>query len=127
MTSGTNPPSGAALVRALWGALEARDWARLADALDPSFVATFPQSGERFDRDQWLRLNREYPGDWHIDVLNVLDAGEWVVSEVSVAIDGRIDRAVSFFRVVGGRVDELREYWPEPFPVPEWRRSWRSP
>lgn len=115
---------GVEVVRGVWAALEERDWPRLESLLDPSFTATFPQSGERFDGERWLRLNREYPGDWHLRVQHVFDAGDWIVTEVDVQLDGRTDRAISLFRVCAGKVAELREYWPEPFPVPEWRRAW---
>jgi hypothetical protein len=86
--------------------------------------------GERFDRAGWLRLNREYPGGWHVHLRTVLDAGEWVVTEVDVTFDerpdGRPDRGVSLLRWRDGRLVELREYWPEPFSVPGWRAGWSA-
>lgn len=91
--------------------------------LAPTFRAEFPQSGERFDRDGFLRLNRDYPGDWHIRLVSVVDGSDCIVTEVEVDIDGRTDRAVSFFHVREGKVAALREYWPEPFAVPEWRKD----
>lgn len=113
--------------RALWEAMERRDWAAVERLLHPDFRAWWPQSGERFDRAGYLRVNRHYPGDWHITVLHVVAAGDEVVTEVEVAVDGRTDRAVSFFRVRDGVLLGLREYWPDPFPVPEWRRGWSLP
>lgn len=107
----------------LWKAMEARDWSALEGLLAPAFRAEFPQSGERFDREGYLRLNREYPGDWHIRLSSIVDGTECVVTEVEVDIDGRTERAVSFFHVREGKVTVLREYWPEPFAVPEWRRD----
>jgi hypothetical protein len=103
--------------------MEARDWRAVADVLDPAFRAVLPQSGERFDREGFLKMNRDYPGDWHIRVCNVVDGGEWIVTEVEVDIDARTDRAVSFFCVRNGKIVALREYWPDPFAVPEWRRG----
>ena len=107
----------------LWRAMEERDWEQVESLLDADFESFWPQSGERFKKERYLEINRDYPGDWHIRVINVLDAGEWAVSEVEVDIDGRVDRAVSFFEVVDGRILRLREYWPEPMKIPEWRRS----
>jgi hypothetical protein len=85
----------------LWLEMEARNWDAVADLLDPSFRAVLPQSGERFDREGFLKMNRDYPGDWHIRVGNVVDGDGWIVTEV--VIDGRTDRAVSFFRCATGR------------------------
>lgn len=93
--------------------------------LHASFVGVFPQSGERFDKSSYLEMSKKYPGDWHIAVRNILDAGEWVVTEVEVTLDNRTDVGVSLFRLSGEKVVELREYWPEAFPVPEWRLVWQ--
>ncbi len=116
-----------AVVRAYWAALEARDWDGVAALLDPGFRAHFPQSGETFDAAGWVRMNRAYPGDWHLRVVDLLVAAAptpaeaRVVTEVEVDLDGRTDRALSFFRLRGGRLADLREHWPEPFPIPAWR------
>lgn len=108
---------------ALWNAMEARDWSAVSELLAPTFQATFPQSGERFDRDGFLKMNQEYPGDWHIRINTVVDGVPWIVTEIEVDIDGRIDRAVTFFHVHDEKIITLREFWPEPFPAPEWRRA----
>ena len=111
------------LVVGLWTAMETRDWSTLELVLAPMFRAEFPQSGERFDRTGFVRLNREYPGDWHIRVISIVNGGDCIVTEVEVDIDGRTDRAVSFFRVQEGKIVALREFWPEPFAAPEWRQG----
>ena len=106
-----------------WEVLEDRDWTRLTGLLDPQFIAIWPQSGEQYNREGFITVNRLYPGDWHIHIRNVLGSDIWAVTEIDVEIDGRLDRAVSFFRVHDDRIIELREYWPEQFPIPGWRRD----
>ena len=113
-------------VRALWAAIEARDWRTVEALCDARLVYSLPQSGEIHDRDGFLRMNREYPGDWHITLDHLVDGDEWIVTEVTVSFGDRSDRGVSLFRLSGGKVVELREYWPEPFPVPAWRLAWRT-
>ncbi len=112
------------LVVHLWSAIDAHDWEGLADLLSENFRCAFPQSGEIFSKEKYLRLNYEYPGDWRVIPSRIFVDTPWVISEVDVEIDGRVDRAVSFFRVEEGRITELREYWPDPFGVPEWRKNW---
>lgn len=107
----------------LWIAMENRDWRAVRDLLHPDFRAEWPQSGETFDRESFLDVNRRYPGDWHISVQQVVDAGEWVVTEIEVSLDGESQPAVSFFRLRGAQIIALREWWPEPFAVPDWRRT----
>lgn len=114
-------PTAEELAVELWQRMEARDWAGVAARLAPEFVAEWPQSGERFDRDGFLEVNRRYPGDWHIELVHVVASGEEAVTEVAVSIDGRVDRAVSFLRTSGGRITRIREFWPDPMDVPEWR------
>lgn len=121
MGAATTDDDGARVVRALWAALEERDWVGVEALLDPDLVVEWPQSGERFDRAGYLRVNRDYPGDWHITVREVLARGPRVVSEVEIALDGRLDRAVSWFDVRGGRISAAREFWPDPMPIPPWR------
>lgn len=111
-------------IRALWQAMEARDWAGVEALLAADFRCDWPQSGERFDKAGFLRVNREYPGDWHIRLCRLVDAGPEVVSEIEVELDGRLDRAISFFELQAGQVLRLREFWPEPFEIPHWRRGW---
>lgn len=107
---------------ALWSAIEARDWASVERLLSDDFTAEWPQSGEVFNRQTFLRVNEAYPGDWHARVVRVIDADRAVVTEVEVTIEGRVERAISIFEIRGEVIIHLREYWPESFPVPEWRR-----
>lgn len=112
-----------AIAVSLWHTMEARDWSGVEALLAPEFRAEFPQSGERFDREGYLKLNRDYPGNWHIRVRHAVDGGAWAVTEVEVDIDDRTDRAVSFFQIRDGKIIALREFWPEPFAAPEWRKG----
>ena len=106
-----------------WQAIEARAWRAVEALLAPDFVSEWPQSGEVFDRATFILVNQMYPGDWHLRVVKVVEAGHDLVTEVEVSIDDRLDRAVSFFELRDGAIIKLREYWPEPFPIPEWRRA----
>jgi hypothetical protein len=115
--------SASCVIQEYWRLLEQRAWEPWSLLLAPDFVCEWPQSEERFDRQEFLLVNRHYPGDWHVTVRSIHDAGEWVISEAEVELDGRIDRAVSFFRLCEMKIVALREFWPEPFSVPEWRKN----
>lgn len=115
--------SASCVIQEYWRLLEQRAWESWSALLHPDFVCEWPQSEERFDRREFLLVNRHYPGDWHATVRSMHDAGEWVISEAEVTLDGRIDRAVSFFRLREMKIIALREFWPEPFAVPEWRKK----
>ncbi|MBT3164566.1 nuclear transport factor 2 family protein [Streptomyces sp. Vc74B-19] len=115
----------AEIVHALWGRMQARDWPALADLLADDLVVEWPVSAERIrGRDNYIRVNAEYPEGWSIKVLRVLEAGDEVVSEVEVphATLG-VHRVASFWTVRDGLVTWGREYWTElgADPSPAWR------
>ncbi len=117
-------PSNEEVVRELWGAVDRRDWVAVESLCDERCTFTLPQSGEKYGREGFLRVNREYPGDWHIFVNHIIGGGDWVVSEVMTTFPGKVDQGVTLFRLDQGKIMEIREYWPEPFPVPDWRAIW---
>ena len=118
-------PGGAAVVRALWEAIEDRDWDRVGGLLHDEFVLEWPQSGEVIrGRANFVAVNAAYPGDWHIAIERIHDLGQAVLSEVRVDFPERADRAVSLFTTRDGRIATVREWWPDPFPAAEWRRQW---
>ena len=115
----------AEVVRQLWARMEARDWGGVGDVLADEIVVEWPVSGERIvGRENYLRINAEYPEGWSIRVLRVVAAGDQVVSEVEVphATMG-VHRVASFWTVRDGRIIAGREYWSElgSDPAPEWR------
>jgi hypothetical protein len=114
-------------VRSFWEMIRAKEWEKLHDLLHEGFRAEFPQSGEWFTRQQFVSMNRSYPGEWSIRLRDLYQCEQCVVTEVEVAIDGRTDRGISFFRVENGKVIHLREFWPEPFSIPEWRVALFAP
>ena len=120
-------PAGA-VARGLWERMEARDWAGVRELLGDGFVLEWPQSGERIrGRDNFLAVNQNYPGEWHIDVDRVVAAGDEAVTRVTVAFRERPGEqfpAVSFFTIAGGRIARVVEYWPDPFAPADWRAAW---
>lgn len=112
------------IVRSLWTFIEAKNWDNASTLLSIDFYAYFPQSGERFSRADYIRLNAEYPGDWQLCLRELFCAGEWIITEVDVIINNRVDTGISFFRLADGLIIELKEYWPESFSIPAWRLEW---
>ena len=112
------------LVELLWRRFQARDWEGARELLADDFVAEWPHSGERFDADGFIEVNRRYPGDWSLTLRRVVAQADAAVSDVEVAHeqDG-IFFAASFFELRDGLIVRVREYWvaagsEQP---PEWR------
>lgn len=112
-------------VQLLWDRMQARDWAGVGALLADDVTVDWPVSGERIrGRENYVRINAEYPEGWSISVLRIVASGDEVVSEVEVPHDSMgTHRVASFWRVRDGLITEGREYWTElgADPSPEWR------
>jgi SnoaL-like protein len=94
--------------------IDARDWDRLPDALAPGFVARFVHTGETFDRDGFVALNREYPIVVRFLVEDLVADGDRAVLRARVT-DGSDTWHVASFATVGadGLLSDLVEVWAE--------------
>ncbi|MGW7661690.1 nuclear transport factor 2 family protein [Streptomyces sp. NPDC054756] len=115
-------------VRLLWHRMRARDWAGVGALLADDVIVEWPVSGERIrGRENYIRVNAEYPEGWSIEVLRVVAHGHDVVSEVEVPHDTMgTHRVASFWTVRDGLITEGREYWTElgADPSPAWRAAY---
>jgi len=116
------------VVRELWDRMQARDWAGIRALLVDDLVVEWPVSAERIvGRENYVRVNEEYPEGWAINVLRIVADGEVVVSEVEVPHETMgVHRVVSFWTVRGGTIVDGREYWTSlgADPSPEWRAAY---
>lgn len=114
-------PAGA--VRAYWDTAERRDWAAFSDLLADDVVYDLPQTRERVrGRSEYVRFNREFPGDWHITVDQVVADEVRAVSWVTATVDGQSTPAITFFEFdAGGLIRAVTDFWPEPYDPPAGR------
>ncbi|MFF0304792.1 nuclear transport factor 2 family protein [Streptomyces sp. NPDC004562] len=112
-------------VQLLWDRMQARDWAGVGALLADDVTVEWPVSGERIrGRENYVRVNAEYPEGWSIEVLRIVASGSDVVSEVQVPHDTMgTHRVASSWTVEDGLITEGREYWTElgADPSPAWR------
>lgn len=112
-------------VARLWAYFDTFNFADAADVLHENFVMEFPQSRERFrGRDNFLAFNAAYPGKWRCKILQAVASGDDVVTETEVTDGNTTVVAITFFTVQDGLIVSAREYWPDPYPAPEWRAKW---
>ncbi|MGP4110319.1 nuclear transport factor 2 family protein [Streptomyces sp. 4N509B] len=113
------------VVRQMWDRMQDRDWAGVGALLAEDLVVEWPASGERIvGRENFVRINAEYPEGWSIIVLRVVADGVTVVSEVEVPhASAGLHRVASFWTVRDGLITTGREYWTEvgSDPAPAWR------
>lgn len=113
------------LVRQLWKDMDEQSWGSLSSFFQTDAVIEWPNTGEIFTVDQFVRVNSEYPGKWKITVERLEQTRTAVISVVRVTLEG--DRtaftAVSFFEFKGKFISKLTEYWVDITAPPEWRKN----
>lgn len=86
-----------------------------------------PQSARKdecFTAEEFVRANREYPGNWRIEIERVHALADAAATAVRVyGPDGTSFHAASFFTFRHGKIVRLDEYWGDDGPAPEWRRA----
>jgi GNAT superfamily N-acetyltransferase/ketosteroid isomerase-like protein len=118
------PPSdGVRAVRALWAAVQARDWAAARALLHRDVRAVWWSSGERFDgADAFIAVNAHYPEGWTVRVIDVSMLCDGRVMSV-VRVDHRPQSyfATSLFLTDDGVITAIDEYWATLEAPPAWR------
>ena len=92
------------VVRGLWEAMQARDWAGAAELVDEDVVVEWPVSRERMTgRENYISVNHEYPEGWEIRVLRVIGDGQpgGLRGRGPARDDGRVPGGVVLDRVRG--------------------------
>jgi ketosteroid isomerase-like protein len=114
-----------AVVRTLWQRFEQRDWSEARLLLAGDAVMTWVCTAERFTGgDAVIAVNAAYPEGWSIHVLDVATLGDGrILSLVRVEHPPQRFFATSLFRVAGGLIREIEEYWATAEPPPAWRSA----
>lgn len=99
----------------LMRAIDERRWPDLSGYLHPDFRCRYVHTGETFDRDQWVRLNTEYPGFDHLLVQEVLGESNAAAcrSHVTAVAEGELEHfeCATFVRLTDGLIHEMTEVW----------------
>jgi GNAT superfamily N-acetyltransferase len=115
----------ARVVRAMWAAFQARDWARARALMFDGLQVTWWTSGERFDNaDAFIEANRRNPEGWTVQLVelgHLLDGR--VMSLVRLDHPPHTFFATSLFRLDDERIAGIEEYWATVEPPPAWRES----
>jgi hypothetical protein len=114
-----------ATVETYWTAAETRDWDTFATTLAEEVLYDLPQTRERIrGKERYLRFNREYPGDWHVRVEQIVAdrTGEQVAVRTLFTVGLEEMHAIHFFTGDDqGRIVEIADFWPEPYEPPAGR------
>ncbi len=112
-------------VHRYWMSADARDWETFASVIATGVRYDLPQTRERVHgRDDYLRFNQQYPGDWHLTLDQVLVDGDRAVSQTTFTLDGGTQQAVTFFEFdPAGLITSVTDFWPESYDPPPGREA----
>lgn len=107
------PAREKAIVRSFWERMQARDWLGARTLLADDMHCTWPVTREIIvGADNFIALNRDYPGAWSIEVLDVLPLSDGRISTVTRVTDGPATFfATSFFTLIDTRIAAITEFW----------------
>ncbi|QHQ60500.1 nuclear transport factor 2 family protein [Anaerocolumna sedimenticola] len=88
-------------------------------------VINWHNTNESFSRDEYIRANCEYPGEWKGDIERIEQIANLVILVGSVkSMDkGIVSHVTSFYVFENGKVIKLDEYWGDDGEAPGWRRD----
>jgi ketosteroid isomerase-like protein len=112
------------MVKKYWQIFDEARFDDVADLLHPDCRVYWPNTRELFrGRDRLINVNKRYPGRWHIDVIDIIDQNDSVISVVRVYSNESKHSfyATSFFKFRNGLVTEITEYWGDITEPPAWR------
>ncbi len=113
------------IIESFWAAFDRFEFEAVAPLLHDDFVFELPQSGERIrGRDNFIAMNRHYPGQWRIAITKLVASDDEVATEITATYGEKNLPAISFFTLRDGQILHIREFWPESFPAEEWRAQW---
>lgn len=116
------------VVRRFFESMQARDWEAAGNLLSPEVHIEFTATGERFDGDDYLAMNRAYPEGWAIEVVETVPAGDRVAAQVRVTLGDDVFWCAGFYTVESGTITDGVEHWvtERSETPPSWRRAFSS-
>ncbi|MCX4583839.1 nuclear transport factor 2 family protein [Streptomyces sp. NBC_01481] len=110
-------------VETYWSSAEARDWTGFAATLAEDVVYDLPQTREKIrGKEECVRFNREYPGDWHVRIQRIVADSDQAVTWIHVTVGLEEMYAVTFFTGdKEGRITTVTDFWPEAYEPPPGR------
>lgn len=112
-------------VSALWRLFDQRRFEDTRSLLADDFVADWPQTRERIPGpENFIQLNRAYPGQWRCHLKDIVAAGDRVATEVDITDGERIVHATSFFTLRDDRIVAVREFFADTGEPPFDRSQW---
>ena len=107
--------------------MQTNEFRKATDFLTEDCEIYWPQSNELIiGRDNFIKINENYPSDglWEFKINSIICEVNEVVTDVSVTNGKLKARAITFHTVRSQLIHRQKEFWPDNFSAPEWRKLW---
>ena len=112
-------------VVALWRLFDQRRFEDARPLLADDFVADWPQTRERIrGPENFIQLNRAYPGEWRCRLKDAVVSGDRVATEVEITDGARVVHSASFYTLREGKIAMAREFFADTGEPPFERSLW---
>ncbi|MBI5276889.1 MAG: GNAT family N-acetyltransferase [Burkholderiales bacterium] len=102
-----------------WQAANRRDWTTFEALLHPQLQYEVPQTREYIEGAAgYVDMFRTWPGDWQAQVRSLLVDGDDAATTIDFRSHGESMTGITFFRLEGGRIRGVTDYWPGPYEPP---------
>ena len=88
-------------------------------------VVNWHNTNERFNSEEFIRANCEYPGEWDGEIERVEIKDDLIVTVTRVcSVDKRMSfHVTSFIKLQQDKIILIDEYWGDDGPAPQWRQD----
>ena len=110
------------MLRRYYAVIETKDWDALGELLAPDVVYELPQTRERITgREPYVRFNREYPGDWQLELTRLIVDGDRAAGTMNFLVGGTTMLGIGLFELSGGLIKRITDIWPVSYDPPPGR------
>lgn len=113
------------LVSQFWNEMKKANYDSIRQYFQEEATISWPNTKEYFTVEEFIRVNKMYPGEWEIEVCVIEETLDSVFSTVHIkSKSGQTNvYANSQFRFHKGLISLLTEYFSDSADIPSWRRS----
>ena len=110
-------------IRDYWRAALAQQPEAMREFFHEDAVINWHNTNERFQVEEFIRANCEYPGSWEGEIERIEASGDLIITVVHVYSSDRTVscHATSFLKIEDDKIAQIDEYWGDDGSAPQWR------
>ncbi len=112
-----------AFIKDYWYKIAVQDRLGLAEMFTEDAIIRWHNTNEEFTREEFVKANCDYPGDWHGNVERIEINEDYILTISHVWSADQSFHVCSFFIFDDDRIFKLDEYWGDDGEAPQWRQQ----